>query len=219
MNADLILFDLDGTLTDPTSGLCRSYRYALERMGIDYGSYESLKRYIGPSLVSIWKEEYDFTDAQAQHALDLFREFFEEHGWHDNHLFEGIPETLAALRAAGKRLSLATSKPLVHAQKILDLFDLTKYFDFVGASDLVGTRDEKWQVIEYVLEHFPDVPRERVVIVGDRRFDCEGARRTGICALGVLYGCGSREELEAAGFDALCERVEDIAPILLGKAT
>lgn len=219
MNADLILFDLDGTLTDPTSGLCRSYQYALGKMGVDYGSYESLKRYIGPSLVAIWKEEYGFTDDEAQRALAFFREFFEEHGWHDNRLFSGIPETLATLRAAGKRIALATSKPLVHAQKILDLFDLTKYFDFLGASDLDGSRDEKWQVIEYVLEHFPDVPRESIVIVGDRLYDCEGARRTGIRALGVLYGCGSREELEGAGFDALCERVEDITPILLGEAT
>ena len=215
MLCDLILFDLDGTLTDPTSGLCRSYRYALEHMGIDYGTFESLTRYIGPSLVPMWMEEYGLSRAQADRALDYFREFFEEHGWHDNRLFDGIHDVLADLRRAGKRLSLATSKPLVHAQKILDLFDLTQYFDFIGAADLIGTRDEKWQVIEYVLEHFPDVPRERVVIVGDRRFDCEGARRTGIRALGVLYGCGSREEQEAAGFDALCERVEDIVPTLL----
>lgn len=218
MNYDLILFDLDGTLTDPTSGLCRSYRYALEKMGVDYGTYESLSRYIGPPLVSTWMEEYGFSKEEAEHALALFREFFGEHGWHDNRLFEGVGSVLATLRAAGKRISLATSKPSIYAEKILDLFDLTRYFDFIGAADLVGTRDEKWEVIEYVLEQFPDVPRERVVIVGDRRFDCEGARRTGISALGVLYGCGSREELEAAGFDMLCERVEDIAPTLLGES-
>ena len=215
MNFDLILFDLDGTLTDPTSGLRRSYRYALEKMGVDYGTYESLSRYIGPSLVPMWMQEYGFSKEEADRALDYFREFFEEHGWHDNRIFDGIYDVLSSLRAAGKRLALATSKPSVHAEKILGLFDLTMYFDFIGAADLVGTRDEKWQVIEYVLEHFPDVPRDRIVIVGDRRYDCEGARRTGIHSLGVLYGCGAREEMEAAGFDALCERVSDVAPMLL----
>ena len=217
MKYDLILFDLDGTLSDPTSGLCRSYRYALEKMGLDYGTPESLRRYIGPNLTNIWMEEYGITREESLRALDYFREFFEEHGWHDNLLFDGIHEMLAGLKAEGLLLSLATSKPVTHAKKILDLFDLTKYFDFIGAADLVGTRDEKWQVIEYVMKHFAGISRNRTVIVGDRRFDAEGAKRCGIRSLGVLYGCGSEEEIRAAGFDHVGATVADVTRILLGE--
>ena len=217
MKYDLILFDLDGTLSDPTSGLCRSYRYALEKMGLDYGTPESLRRYIGPNLTTIWMEEYGISREESLCALEHFREFFEEHGWHDNILFDGIHEMLATLKAAGLRLSLATSKPITHASKILELFKLTEYFDFIGAADLVGTRDEKWQVIEHVMEHFADIPRERTVIVGDRVFDAEGAKRCGIHSLGVLYGCGSEEEVRAAGFDHVGATVADVTRILLGE--
>ena len=217
MKYDLILFDLDGTLSDPTSGLCRSYRYALEKMGLDYGTPESLRRYIGPNLTTIWMEEYGISREESLRALEYFREFFEEHGWHDNLLFDGIHEMLATLKAAGLRLSLATSKPITHASKILELFDLTKYFDFIGAADLVGTRDEKWQVIEYVMEHFRDVSRDRAVIVGDRCFDAEGAKRCGIHSLGVLYGCGTEEEIRSSGFDHIAATVADVTRILLGE--
>ena len=217
MKYDLILFDLDGTLSDPTSGLCRSYRYALEKMGLDYGTPESLRRYIGPNLTTIWMQEYGISREESLRALEYFREFFEEHGWHDNLLFDGIHEMLATLKAAGLRLSLATSKPITHASKILELFGLTKYFDFVGAADLVGTRDEKWQVIEYVMENFRDVSRDRAVIVGDRCFDAEGAKRCGIHSLGVLYGCGTGEEIRSSGFDHVGATVADVTRILLGE--
>lgn len=211
----LILFDLDGTLTDPTSGLVSSFAYALDAMGVDYGERESLTRFIGPPLKEEWIRTFGFSEEEGERALNLFREVFAERGWCDNRMFDGIPEMLSALREAGKKIALATSKPELFAEKILALFGIRDFFDFVGAATLDGSREKKSEVIEHVLAHFPDIPREEAILVGDRKYDAEGARLSHIASLGVFYGCGSREELTAAPFTAYAETVEDVASRLI----
>ncbi len=212
---DLIAFDLDGTLTDPASGLVKSFSYALTHMDVDYGDPADLTRFIGPPLFSEWQKVYGFTEEQASLALQYFHEYFGKYGWCDNRVYDGVSSMLAALRAEGKIIVLATSKPEHYAKDILDYFDLTQYFDFICGALNERERDKKHEVLSYALDNFLHIPRERCILVGDRKYDAEGAAMCGIDSLGVLYGHGSREEVTACGFTYVVERVEDIVAALI----
>ena len=211
---DTVLFDLDGTLTDPSAGLVSSFKYALDKMGVQYGTTESLKRFIGPPLYAEWKRVFDFSDEEANRALLTFREFYAVYGWWDNKLYDGIHEMLGALKGAGLVLAVATSKPEVFAKKVLHLFDLDKYFDFIGAADTDRTRDKKNEVIEHVFANIGQEKRAHAVLVGDRKFDAEGAAMCGIKSIGVLYGHGSYEEMSASAFEALFEEPSEVVEYL-----
>ena len=212
---ELILFDLDGTLTDPASGLVKSFSYALSRMGIDCSDAEGLKRFIGPPLYDEWQRVYGFTPEESGRALDLFHEYYEVKGWCDNVMYEGIPHLLSVLKAAGKRIVLATSKPERFAKKVLRLFEIHPYFDFEAGAYSDRIRDKKWEVLAYALEQFPSVPKERCVLVGDRKYDAEGARICGIDSIGVAWGHGSAEELSESGFVYVAETPEALAEYLI----
>lgn len=213
---DTVLFDLDGTLTDPATGLIKSFKYALDKMGVDYGAPETLTRFIGPPLYSEWQRVFNFTDAEVDLALKTFRAYYGEYGWWDNKIYDGIKETLSALKAAGLTLAVATSKPEIFAKKVLKLFEIDEYFDFVGAADTDRTRDKKHEVIDYVFSNIGEEKRSRAVLVGDRRFDAEGAKLSGIDAIGVLWGHGTEEEIDAAEFNFKVKTPSDLIPLLLG---
>ena len=212
---DVIFFDLDGTLTDPQKGLIASFSYALGKMNLPYESKESLKRFIGPPLYETWISEYNLTLEEGAHALDLFREYYSIYGWWDNTPYQGIKDALSKLKAAGKRIILATSKPEIFAKKILHLFDLYQYFDFIGGASTDKTRDRKWEVLEYAIESAGVTDKSSAIMVGDRCYDADGARRVGIDSLGVLYGHGTREELETSGFNYIAATVEEMCNMLL----
>ena len=212
-NYTTVAFDLDGTLTDPEAGLTSGFAYALSKMGIAFEDKKSLRRFIGPPLKAELMAVYGLDDSRGEECIRLFREYFSVYGWWDNRLYEGVPEMLEELKLRGKRLILATSKPEIFAKKILRLFDIDKYFDFVGAATLDHTRVEKSEVLSYALDSV-GADREASVLVGDRSFDAEGARACDIDSLGVLYGHGSREEIEESAFTYLAERVSDILEIL-----
>ena len=216
-NYEIIAIDLDGTLSDPSHGLIEAYIYAFKKMGIrDYGDRESLRRYIGPPIFDEWKRDFSLSEEDAQKLLGYFREYYEIYGWWDNKLYEGIVDVLAALKAAGKKVVLATSKPERTAKRIINLFGLTGYFDFIGAA-VDKVRDKKWQVLDYALNSVGCKDRSLAVMVGDRKYDKEGAGICGTDALGVLYGHGSRKEIGSAGFEYIAESVGDILKILLGE--
>ena len=216
---DVIAFDLDGTLSDPARGLIQGFVYCFKKLGMPYENEESLRKYIGPSLYEEWQEDFGFTPDEANNAIEIFREYYNIYGWWDNDLYDGIPEMLAELKRAGKKVVLATSKPLDTAKSILKLFGLTKYFDFVGGATS-HQNDQKWQVLNWSLSSVgvdlnnPD-DLAKCVLVGDRKYDAEGAKICGIDSFGVLYGHGTKEELEASGFTALVETVSDISKILI----
>ena len=216
---DVIAFDLDGTLSDPARGLILGFVYCFKKLGMPYESEESLRKYIGPSLYEEWQEDFGFTPDEANNAIEVFREYYNIYGWWDNDLYEGIPEMLSALKRAGKKLVLATSKPLDTAKSILKLFGLTEYFDFVGGATS-HQNDQKWQVLNWSLSSVGidlNDPEQlaKCVLVGDRKYDAEGAKICGVDSLGVLYGHGTREELEASGFTALAETVNDVVNMLI----
>lgn len=207
-----ILFDLDGTLTDPGLGITNSVMYALEKLGYEVPAREKLYKYIGPPLSDSFRADYGMTQQQAQHAIDVYREYFSVTGLFENEVYPGIPEMLETLRAGGKKLLLATSKPEKFARRIMEHFDLAKYFDFIGGADLAGTRGTKDRVIEYVLRE-TGTDAADCVMVGDRLHDAEGAARFGIPTVGVLWGYGSEEELRSAGCVGIAKDTEELVQL------
>ena len=208
----IIAFDLDGTLSDPARGLVDGFVYAFRKLGIDYGERDSLRRFIGPSLFDEWQREFGFTPDEADNAVRLFREYYNIYGWWDNTLYDGIPELLASLKEAGKTVVLSTSKPEDTAIKIMRLFGLDKYFDFLGGAK-GDNRDHKWQVLEYSLNAV-GADRSKAILVGDRMYDAEGAKICGIDSLGVAWGHGSMEELEKSGFTSIAKSPNEVLSYL-----
>lgn len=211
-----ILFDLDGTLTDPKDGITRSVAYALESFGIHVENTDDLCCFIGPPLLDSFMEYYGLTEAQSQEAIAKYRERFGPIGLFENQVYPGIIQMLEHLKSLGKRLIVATSKPTVYSVEILKHFGLYDYFEFVSGSELDGTRTDKAEVIAYALEHTGITELSEAVMVGDRRHDIIGAKKNGLKSIGVLYGYGSREEFQAAGSDHMAETVAELE-LLLSK--
>ena len=210
---DYYFFDLDGTLTNPALGITNSFKFALTELGLEIPSYEQLCSYIGPPLVDTFKLNYNFTDDMAALGVKKYREYFASKGLLENEVYPGIEDLLKALKENGKHLVVATSKPEPYARKILEHFKLDLYFDHICGSNLDETRSKKAEVIEYALKicGMPDV--SKVLMLGDRKHDVIGAKENGMQCCGVLFGFGSREELEEAGAEYIVEKVEDILKI------
>ena len=211
---NVIAFDLDGTLTNPEHGLIASFKYAHEKMNIPFDTPESFKRFIGPPLYEEWQNCYGLTPDESSKMLLIFREFYQVFGWWDNEVYPEIAEMLSALKGRGFRLAVATSKPEHFAKKILNKFGLSQYFDFIGGAASDKSRDKKIEVLEYVLENLGNPDRSSVILVGDRKYDAEGASLAGIDSLGVSYGHGSKEELLSAGFTLLADSAGEVLDLL-----
>ena len=205
-----ILFDLDGTLTDPAEGITNSVMYALKQYGIEENDRTKLYSFIGPPLVDSFMEKYGFSEEKAREATAYFREYFREKGIFENVPYEGMTECLAALKQRGRTLILATSKPEVFAKMILERFGFAPYFDYVFGASMDETRTRKDEVIAYALSGAGIEDPSDCIMVGDRKHDVLGALANGMDAVGVLFGYGSREELTEAGARYIAETVEDI---------
>lgn len=201
----VLLFDLDGTLTDPGEGITNSVAYALDSFGITVEDRSSLYPFIGPPLADSFARFYGMDMDQVQQAVTKYREYFSRQGMYENVPYPGIHQALDRLKQAGVRLLTATSKPLEFAMPILRRFELDSYFDYVGAADLAGSRSHKGQVIAYTLAQAGVSDLDHAMMVGDRSYDVLGARENGLACAGVLYGYGSRQELLQAGAVALIE--------------
>ena len=212
-----LLSDLDGTLNDSAQGIHRCVQYALEKCGTPEPDAEKLRPFIGPPLLDSFRRYYGFSDEQAAQAVGWFREYFETTGLFENTVYPGVPEMLAALTAAGKRLVLATSKPEVFARRILEHFSLASYFTYIAGANMDETRTRKADVVAYALESAGVADASRAVMVGDREYDVLGAREAGLSTVGVLYGYGSRAELEQAGAIAIASSVEQLQAVLLAE--
>lgn len=215
MKFDAVLLDFDGTLADSMESILVCIKHALDGVGIPY-TEEQLKKMVGPPFRVAMREMYGVTDEErVERLIKIYRTEYEHDGWHCE-LFAGIEDMLSALRAHGVRLAVATSKPLKFTNQIVDGLDLRKYFDFVGGAESDNSRDSKADVIEYVLAALAPIDRSRVLMVGDRLYDIDGAKRTGVASAGVLWGYGDRAELEAHGADYIVDKPEDIVSLVLG---
>ena len=207
-----ILFDLDGTLTDPGIGITNSVAYALSKWNIEVTDRSELYKFIGPPLLDSFAGYYGFSEEDCQKALTYYREYFRSKGIYENEVYPGVVEMLETLKNSGKKIILATSKPEEFAIIILKHFDLYKYFDFVAGATMDESRNKKGDVIKYALEScgIDKTDLKDVIMVGDRKHDVHGATENDLDCIGVLFGYGDREELETAGAKYIAEQIADI---------
>lgn len=210
MKYKYILFDLDGTLTDPQEGICKSINHALGYYGMEKPLKE-LTKYIGPPLLNSFAELVG--EENAQDAVAKYRERFSVVGLYENEIYPNVKNTLSLLKEKGYTLCTASSKPQIYVEKILQHFDIAQYFTIIGGSTLDGKICEKEDVIMLVLNQL-GADRQDVVMVGDTRFDLIGAEKMGLDAIGVTYGFASREELCNYPHIALIDDISEIKDVL-----
>ncbi len=212
---DLVLFDLDGTITDPAEGIVNSIARALFAMNRPMISEEICRRFIGPALMDSFTRYCGMTPDEARQAIAHFREYYGEKGMFECYVFDGVEPLLQRLKAAGKRLAVATAKAEPFAVKLLSHYGIDTYFDCIAAASLDNTRNDKAAIIEYALSSLGITDRGSAVMIGDREFDIVGAHAAGMPAIGVLYGYGTREEFARAGADYVVETPEEAGDVIL----
>ena len=228
-----VLFDLDGTLTDPMVGITTCVQYALAAAGIEEPDLQKLTTFIGPPLKQSFMEFYGFSDEKAEQAVEKYRERFKDVGIFENEVYEGIPKLLSSLKKEGMLLSVASSKPEVFVKRILTHFSIDSYFDAVVGSELDGRRTDKKAVVAEALRRLYEkdaetaeiegtalldaAKRKCTYLVGDRKFDIIGAKAEDVISVGVTYGYGSEEELLAEKPDFLAHSVDELKEILMGN--
>lgn len=209
-----LLFDLDGTLTDPGEGITNSVAYALRCFGITPPPREALYPFIGPPLVDSFQKFYGFSHADGLKAVDCYREYYRDRGIFENALYPGMESLLHDLREAGYQICLATSKPEQFAIQILEHFGILPCFHHVAGALMDESRNKKSEVIAHALT-LCGADTASCLMIGDREYDVLGAKEFSIPTVGVLFGYGSREELTAAGAVHIAETVQDLREYLL----
>ena len=212
LKQNIILFDLDGTLTDSMEGVIRSAQYMQEKMGMKVWDFEDLRFMVGPPLIESFTKEFGMPFTEAEKGIEVFRERYSTIGLFENKVFPGIVEMLEALKAKGKRMAVATSKKEDLAVRILEHFDIAKYMEVIGGDMREAGRDNKAKVIDYVLETM-QAEKDDVIMVGDRKFDIVGAHAIGIPCIAVEWGYGDRAEFEAHDADYIVATTEDVADL------
>ncbi|KKI91001.1 5'-nucleotidase [Bacillus sp. SA1-12] len=210
----VILFDLDGTLSDPKAGITKSVQYALQKMNIYEPDIDKLECFIGPPLQISFAEYYGFNEEETQKAIGFYRERFEEKGMYENQLYSKIPILLKSLKELHFTLVIGTSKPTVFSEKIVNFFNIDHYFELIVGSNLDGTRSSKTEIIQYILDKYNEHKLDEFIMIGDRKHDIIGANNSGIDSIGVTYGYGSYEELRNANPTYIIKSVDQIREIL-----
>ena len=211
----IILFDLDGTLTDPKEGITKCVQYALKHFGID-ADLSELLCFIGPPLIDSFRQFYKFDDETAKIAVEKYRERFKDIGIFENGVYDGIHDMLKTCKNMGYRIGLATSKPEVFARRILDKYLLTEYFDEITGSTMDGSINTKTAVIQEAFSRMgiDDEIKSQVIMIGDREHDIIGAKNCGIESVGVYFGYAEDGELEAAGAEYIVDTVAQLKELL-----
>lgn len=211
---NLALFDLDGTLTQSEFGILASAKYALEKFGIYEADEKKLKRFIGPPLYVSFSEFYGLTGADGEEAVRLYREVYEAENFKNAPVYEGIPAALSALKNAGRSLMVVTSKPQEMAERVVEHVGLKEYFSAIVGPGREMHTPSKTELIQKALALWAG-DKKNAVMIGDRKFDIEGARGAGIDSIGVLYGYGAKDELEKAGATFLAEAPANISKLII----
>ena len=211
----LVVFDLDGTLTDSMEGIANSAGYALKKMGMDDFDKKRLRKFMGPPIRNAFREIAGLEGEQIEQAVAFYREYYAEKGIFENNPYEGIKEMLANLADSGKVLSVATFKPEVYAVKVLEYFDLLKFFRHVSGSGLSDDKATKHDIIIDSIKNSGSPDPALCVMVGDRHHDVIAAKEAGIECVGVTYGYGSKEELMEAGASHIARSPKEVAKLLL----
>jgi len=189
-NFQAVLFDLDGTITDPKQGIINSVLYAAEQFGFKEDDKESLDEFIGPPLHHSFQKRYGVSEAESFEMVKQYRVYYADKGIFECHLYDGIEETIKDLYQKGIFLSLATSKPIFYADKLLVHFGLDQYFSFVAGSEMDGSRTDKKEVIQFALEQIPPFEKGEILMLGDREFDITGGQHHDLKTAWAKWGYG-----------------------------
>lgn len=209
-----ILFDLDGTLSDSSQGIINSIIYALEKYDVNDYDMPLLRKFLGPPLHESFEKFMGFDKEKSLQAVKLYREYFSSKGLFENEIYGGVSDLLQNLKENGKALIVATSKPQLFTDRIMEHFNLAKYFDFIAGSNMDTTRSKKAEVIEYALSECNIKDKSKVVMIGDRAEDMIGAQTVGIDSIGVEYGYGTFDELKNAGATYIVKTVGELKDLL-----
>ena len=218
MRHRVLLFDLDGTLTDPREGITRCVQFALARQNIEVVDRRLLDPFIGPPLMSSFMHFYGMDHASAEQAVADYRERFAHVGMFENDVYPGIERLLAGLQASGRLMFVATSKPWFYARQIIEHFGLDGYFCHVYGSELDGKRSEKHALIAHILRE-EQIKAADALMIGDRKYDLAGARHNGVASAAVGYGYGSESELRAEEPDYYFRSLDALSAALLPSPT
>ena len=213
---DYILFDLDGTLTYGKPGIIECSAYALEKENVPYTN-QILDKMVGPPFRVSMHDFLGLEMPEIEKLIGIYRGVYEEYGYKNCKVFEGVEQMLSALKNAGKVLGVATSKPIKFTQMIMRDFDLGKYFDYVAGASSDASKEAKSDVIQGALENLGVKDKSKVLMVGDRLYDIEGAHMQGIDCAAVLYGYGSKEEFEEYKAEYILAAPDDVVKLVLGK--
>jgi phosphoglycolate phosphatase len=211
---DNILFDLDGTLTDPRKGIINSIIYALEKLAIEEDNIHELESFIGPPLRESFMSRYNLSESLADKAITLYREYFAIKGIFENVIYPGVPDLLESLFNQKYHLFVATSKPTIFAEKIIGHFNFNKYFIDVVGSNLDNTRTDKAEIIAHLISAHR-LQAESTIMVGDRKHDITGAKTNLIKSVAVTYGYGSLDELTLHEPDFIVNNCTELKSLLL----
>ncbi|MCS5422528.1 MULTISPECIES: HAD family hydrolase [Psychrilyobacter] len=214
MKYKYILFDLDGTLTDPGVGITKAVQYALKKNNIIEESLSTLEIFIGPPLKDSFMEFYSFDEKMISDSIKYFREYFRKNGIFENEVYSGILDLLGELKNRGCKIAVATSKPTVFANTVLKHFGMMEYFDLIVGSNLDGTLGNKAEIINRAIENLKIKNLKETIMIGDRKYDIIGAEKNNIDSIGVLYGYGSLEELEAANPTYIVDSISQLNELL-----
>jgi len=217
MNHELIIFDLDGTITNPKKGIINSVVYALKKLGIEKKFGDIPIQFIGPPLHESFQIHFGFNENQAWKAVEYYRERYATKGIEETKLFEGFDQLLQSLKQRGVLLAVGTSKPAVFAEKVLKKCGISKYFDLIVGAELDGRRSDKSEIIQTILEKFSGVNRRNVIMIGDRKYDVIGAQKNQIDTVGVTFGYGSVRELREAGSTYVIDSIQGLSTFFKEK--
>ena len=211
-----VLFDLDGTLTDPGEGIVNSVEYALNKYGIKVEDKKLLCKFIGPPLLVSFSTYYGFDEEKSREAISFYREYYKDKGINECKLFDGISELLANLKKAGYKIALATSKPEYFANIVLQNYNIQGYFDFIGGATMdEKTRYTKEHVLEHVLSNVEEKDTDKILMIGDRCYDINGAKSYNLDSIGVTFGYGTYDELKEAGATYVVSSPKEIENLLI----
>lgn len=219
-----LLFDMDGTITDSRVGITKAVQYSLGKYGVNEPDLKKLESFIGPPIRDSFLKFYPevITEKNVDEVVDTLREYYEPIGIYENKVYDGFAEMLHTLQKGGAKLAVASSKPEIYVRRILDHFSLSKYFDVVVGSMLDGSREAKEEIVEEALHQLsgnnPDIKKQsknQIAMIGDRKYDVEGAKKHNVTAVGVRFGFAEAGELEEAGADFIAETVDDLEAYLI----
>lgn len=214
MKYEYLFFDLDGTIIDSAPGIVTSVRHALKKSGVEINDLATLHQFIGPPLMDSFQRYCKFTPEQAAKAIEYYREYYTDRGMFECRPYSGIDVLLRKISAVGGKILLATSKPEIYARRILEHFQLTRYFFYIAGGSLDESRVNKDEVLMYAIEQCGIESSASAVMVGDREYDVLGAQKVGMPCIGVLYGYGSEAELLSSGACALARTPAEVAKFL-----